>query len=47
MYMGQGIYAGQHKGTADRVVRGEKHRALSGGLSGMDGRYGILKPTKV
>ena len=35
------------KGTADRVVRGEKHRALSGGLSGMDGRYGILKPTKV
>ena len=23
MHMGQGIYAGQHKGTADRVVRSE------------------------
>jgi len=34
-------------GAADGGVRGEKPRALSGGLSGMDGRYGILKPTKV
>ena len=44
--MGKGIYAGQHKGTADRVVRGEKHRALSGGLFGMDGGYGVLRFTE-
>ena len=31
----------------NREKQNEKHLALSGGLSGMDGRYGILKPTKV
>jgi len=31
---------------ADRLVRNEESRTLSGGFFGMDGRYGILKPTK-